>query len=172
MHVSVYVCPDTDPTIVNAFSPGWRGCDFKCVNLEYPSKYYSGMNTRQPRWWLVKFGSSNGTLTKYVKLRVAHAPGIPGTFCPPLTSKGTPCYRSRRHHCTCVTHVPGCILHVGIASPRWQGKRSWHSRRMHNPQFYVSGKRPMAWCCQAQVITWTGVDKIFDAIRRHKATQG
>ena len=33
--------------------------------------------------------------------------------------------------------------HVGIANVRWQGKRSRHSRRMHNTQFYVSGKRPM-----------------------------
>ena len=27
---------------------------------------------------------------------------------------------------------------------RWRGKRPRHSRRMHNPQFYVSGKRTMA----------------------------
>ena len=35
------------------------------------------------------------------------------------------------------------VMHVGIANPRWQGKRSRHSRRMRKPQFYVSGKRPM-----------------------------
>ena len=46
---------------------------------------------------------SHRPLTKYVKLRVAHAPGMPG-------------------------------------------KRFWHSRRMRNPQFYVSGKRPMTPC--------------------------
>ena len=34
-------------------------------------------------------------------------------------------------------------MHVGIANMRWRGKRSRHSRRMRNPQFYVSGKRPM-----------------------------
>ena len=34
-------------------------------------------------------------------------------------------------------------MHVGIASTRWQRKRSRYSRRMRNPQFYVSGKRPM-----------------------------
>ena len=28
-------------------------------------------------------------------------------------------------------------------TPRWRGKRSRHSRRMRNPQSYVSGKRPM-----------------------------
>ena len=34
-------------------------------------------------------------------------------------------------------------MHVGIANPRSRGKRSRHSRRMRNPQFYVSGKRPI-----------------------------
>ena len=34
-------------------------------------------------------------------------------------------------------------MHLGIPNLRWRGKRSWHSRRMHSPQFYVSGKRPM-----------------------------
>ena len=42
------------------------------------------------------------------------------------------------HHVTCVTHV-------GIAKPRWRGKRSRHSRRMRNPQFCVSDKRTMGW---------------------------
>ena len=37
-------------------------------------------------------------------------------------------------------------MHVGLANPRW-GKRSRHSRRMRNPQFCVSGKRPMDWGC-------------------------
>ena len=34
-------------------------------------------------------------------------------------------------------------LHVGIANPRRRGKRSRHSRCMHNPQVCVFGKRPM-----------------------------
>ena len=34
-------------------------------------------------------------------------------------------------------------MHVGIANSRWRGKGSRHSWRMRNPQFYVSGKRPM-----------------------------
>ena len=34
-------------------------------------------------------------------------------------------------------------MHVGIANPRWWGKRSRHSRRKSDPQFYVSGKRPI-----------------------------
>ena len=47
---------------------------------------------------------------------------------------------------TCVTHVPRCIpgsLTSGFLWRRCLGKRSRHSRRMRNPQFYVSGKRLM-----------------------------
>ena len=46
------------------------------------------------------------------------------------------------HHGTCVRHARA-VMHVGITNPRWLGKRSRHSRRMRNPQFYASGKRPM-----------------------------
>ena len=54
------------------------------------------------------------------------------------------------HHGTCVTHVPWCMpgsLTCGFLWSRLRGKRSRHSRRMRNPQFYVSGKRPIwpAW---------------------------
>ena len=34
-------------------------------------------------------------------------------------------------------------MHAGITNPWWWEKRSRHSRRMRNPQFYVSGKRPI-----------------------------
>ena len=78
----------------------------------------------------------NGPLTRYVKLRVAHAPGMPGT-----TSKVTVSKRSR-HASRHVRHARA-VMHVGIANPRWRGKRTRHSRRMRNPQFYVSGKRSM-----------------------------
>ena len=72
----------------------------------------------------------------------SHAPGMQGTFSPP------PRFRNPDiHHGTCVTHVPWCMpisLNNSFIWSRWWGKRSRHSRRMHNPQFYVSGKRPMA----------------------------
>ena len=32
-----------------------------------------------------------------------------------------------------------------VQSGRWHRKRSRHSRCMRNPQFYVSGKRPIIW---------------------------
>ena len=44
------------------------------------------------------------------------------------------------HHGTCVTHMPWCLS----GSLTRGGGENRHSRRMRNPQFYVSGKRPMA----------------------------
>ena len=68
---------------------------------------------------------------------------MPGTFSPPRL-KSDP----DMHHGTCVTHVPWCMpgsLPSGFLWSRWRRKRSRHSRRMCNPQFYVSGKTPIAW---------------------------
>ena len=50
------------------------------------------------------------------------------------------------HHGTCVMYVPGWMpgsLTNGFLWSRWRGKRFRHSRRMRNPQIYVSDKRPM-----------------------------
>ena len=84
---------------------------------------------------------SHGPLERYVKLRVAHAPRIPGTFPPPPRFSDPDMY-----HDTCVTHVPWCMS-GSLAScflwSRWWGTRSRHSRRMRNRRFYVSGERPM-----------------------------
>ena len=48
----------------------------------------------------------SGPLTRYAKLRVAHAPGMPGTFSRHrkllVSDPGT-------HHGTCLTHVPWCM---------------------------------------------------------------
>ena len=85
---------------------------------------------------------NNGPLARYAKLRVAHAPGMPGTFSPPLRVSDPD-----MHHGTCVTHVPWCMpwsLTSSFLWNQWRGKRSQHSRRMRHPQFYVSGKRPIA----------------------------
>ena len=77
------------------------------------------------------------------KIAGAHAPGMPGTFSPsPRVSDPD------MHHGTCVTHVPWCMpvsLTSGFLWNRWWGKRSRYFWRMRNPQFYVSGKRPMTW---------------------------
>ena len=75
----------------------------------------------------------HGPLARYVKLWVAHVPGTPGTFSPPLWVSD-----SGKHHGTCVTHVPWCMPESqtsGFLWSRWWGKRSRHSWRMRNPQF-------------------------------------
>ena len=45
------------------------------------------------------------------------------------------------HHGTCVMHVPWWMS--GSLTRCGREKRSWYSRRMRNPQFYGSGKRPI-----------------------------
>ena len=99
------------------------------------------LETMSPRGSSKRDLCKHGPLTRYIKLRVAHAAGMPETFSPPPTSKETASYRSE-HASRHVRHARA-VMHAGIANPRWRGKRSRHSRRMHNPQFYVSGKRPM-----------------------------
>ena len=89
--------------------------------------------------------SNHRPLTRYVKLRVAQAPGISGTFSPPPRVSDP-----NMHHSTCVTQAPWCmpgLLTSGFLWSRWRGKGSRHCRRMRNQQFYVSGKRPMAYTC-------------------------
>ena len=91
---------------------------------------------------LLRYHFGYGSLARYVTLQVAHAPGMPGTFFPPPQDSDPD-----MHHGTCVTHVPWCMsgsLTSGFLWSRWRGKRSRHSRCMRNPQFYVSGKRPIA----------------------------
>ena len=51
----------------------------------------------------------NGPLTRYVKLRVAHAPGMPGTFPRERLQRKPLVSDPIMHHGTCVTHVPWCI---------------------------------------------------------------
>ena len=82
---------------------------------------------------------SDGPLARYVKLRVAHTSGLPGSLSLPLRVSDPD-----MHYGTCVTHVPWCMpgsLTSGFLWSLWQGKRSLHSRRMRNLEFYVSDKR-------------------------------
>ena len=69
--------------------------------------------------WLSK-DLLHGPLDRYAKSRVAHAPGMPGTFSPPPTSKKTAIWRSR-HASRHVRHARA-VMHAGIATPRWRGK--------------------------------------------------
>ena len=80
-------------------------------------------------------------LTRCVRLRVAHAPRMPGTFSP-LPRVSDP----DMHHRTCVTHVPYCMsgsVTCGLLWSRWREKCSRHSWHMCIPQLYVSGKKPI-----------------------------
>ena len=89
-------------------------------------------------WWRRAITASYGPLARYVKLRVAHAPGMPGRFSPPKRVSDLD-----MSHGTC---VPWCLTGSWTSSfllSRWRGKRSHYSRRMHYTQFYVSGKRPI-----------------------------
>ena len=74
--------------------------------------------------WLRRLGH-HGPLTRYAKLWVAHAPGMPGKYSLPARVSDPNMY------------------HGGFFWSRWRGKLSRHSRRMRNPQFCVSGKRPI-----------------------------
>ena len=72
-----------------------------------------------------------GPVTRYVKLRVAHALGT---------------FSRHRGLAIWVTHVPWCMpgsLTVGFLWIRWWEKRSRQSWRMRNTQFYVSGNKPI-----------------------------
>ena len=99
-----------------------------------------------PNWYDVIYNEHihdsyyNGPLARCVSLRVVHAPGMLGTFSPPPRVS-----EPDMHHDTCVTHVswwmPGSLT-TSLIWSQWWGKR--HTRGMHNPQFYVSGKRPIA----------------------------
>ena len=64
------------------------------------------------------------------------------------------------HHGTWVTHVPWCmpeLLTSGFLWSWWRGKRSRHSQRMRNPQFHVSGKRPI----NAYMYAWYSRSVVF-----------
>ena len=91
--------------------------------------------------WHIMKKRINGPLTRYTKLRVAHAPEMPETFFPPPRVR-----HPDMHQGTCVTHVPCCMPRSptsGFVWSWWRGKRSRYSRRMHNPQLCVSAKRTM-----------------------------
>ena len=98
-------------------------------------------------WWDMFGYDHHGPPARYVKLWVALAPRMTGTFSlPPRVSD------SGMHHGTIVTHVPWCMpgsIYSGFLWRLWRGKRFRHSRRMRNLQFCVSDKKPigLTWWC-------------------------
>ena len=105
------------------------------INTHYASTKPADINTTKQNKNVCIF---YGPLPRYGKLRVAHAPGMPGTFSPPLRFS--------------VTHVPWCMpgsLTRGILWSPWRGKRSRHSLCMRDPQFQIFGKRPITYTVNA-----------------------
>ena len=49
------------------------------------------------------------SIIRYIKLRITHAPGMPGTFSRHRLQRKLTVSDSGIHHGTCVTHVPWCI---------------------------------------------------------------
>ena len=108
----------------------WENCCHWVVNvievdliLKFLQKTYVACNRAFWTGWhdesSNKYMASHGPLTRYIKLRVAHAPGMPGTFSLSPTSKETDSYRSRnasRH-----MRDTRAVMHVGIANLRWRG---------------------------------------------------
>ena len=83
----------------------------------------------------------HGPLARYIKLRVGHAPGMLR-----MLSSSPRVRDPDMHNSTCTTNVPWCMpesLTSGFLWGCWRAKRSRHSRSMHNPQFYVSGRGPL-----------------------------
>ena len=130
------------------------------------SKFWWHIYTSR-NWFIINICSGNGPLASYVKLWVAHAPGMPGTFSPPPRVSDPD-----MHHGTCVTHVSWCMpgsLSSGFLWSRWRGERSRYSRRTRNPQFYVSGKRsmPSRYLNECRHFDkWTNLSKIWIKISK------
>ena len=79
-----------------------------------------------------KIHTTNGPLTIYVVLCVAHARECRERFPRQRSLNSDP------------DIMPGSLTSDFLWS-WWRGKRSQHSRRMRNPQFYVSDKWPILW---------------------------
>ena len=104
-----------------------------------------------PHWWvwiyqhiawyvsIDRTRDHHGPLTRYAKLRVVHAPGMPGTFSWPPTAN-----QRSRHESRHVRHARA-VTHVGIANSQWWGKRSRHSRACPTRSFaaHVYGNSPV-----------------------------
>ena len=149
----VFLTPNpTDYAFITLVNLMETFCKLSATFFKIP-KYVSVQSTEPPRFAvdkphfscdaLVESGiSRDGLLARYVKW-VAHAPGVPGTFFP------TPRFSDpNKHYGTCFTQVSWCMpgsLTSGFLWSWWRGKRSRYSRRMHNPRFYVSGKRSKGW---------------------------
>ena len=92
-------------------------------------------------WRLAQSHWFHGPLTRYAKLQVAHAPGMPGTFTPAADFEGN-----------CFLAIPACITARALRTcrdacrdrlPAATGKTFPAFPAHAHPQFCVPGKRSM-----------------------------
>ena len=89
----------------------------------------------------ISMAVSQGSLTRHVKLRIAHARECRERFPRHRLQKKPLVSDPSMHHGTCITHMPWCMSGSLARAVAW--KRSRHSRRMRSPQLYESSKIPM-----------------------------
>ena len=77
-----------------------------------------------------------GPLARYAKLRVAYAPGMPGTFSPPPGISDPD-----MHHGTCVTHVSWCMPGSLTSGFLWSRRRGETFPATCNFTYLVRGPR-------------------------------
>ena len=82
-----------------------------CGNHRWPMDSHHKGPLMRNCFHVVMSSWPHGPLTRYVKLQVTHAPGMPGKFSPAAVFKGNRSIVSDPgiHHGTCVTHVPWCM---------------------------------------------------------------
>ena len=102
----------------------WSIIDIKWVMSpgEYCCDYYPGT--------LSSSSTGNGPLTRYVQLRVAHAPGMLGTFSPPPTSRAVMHVGSLNHNGgENVPGIPGACATRGFT---YLARCPWQHTRQNN----------------------------------------
>ena len=115
------------------FPPFFKGL-WQSVPLHNPDGYRLGLCKETMK------ESSNGPVTRYVKLWVAHAPGMPGTFPRHLIQRKPLVSDPGMYHATCVTHMswcmPGSLIRGGGENvPGIPGARA-----IHNFTYLVRGQ--------------------------------
>ena len=126
--------------IVNIFFPKLNS-SWQSLNIISMAQCKKDVTPLLMHWSCV---SLQGSLARCVKVRVARAPGMSGKFSRHRGLAIPTCITARAWR-TC-RDAWGCMpgsLTSGFPWSRWRGKLSRHSRRMRNPRFYVSGKRPI-----------------------------
>ena len=90
-------------------------------------------------WCYSRLVPSHGPLARYVKLRVAHASGMPRSFSPPPISKETASYRFR-HSSQHVHHARNIIEELSYHANEWLSGTQSSRQFQRNAQNRCPGK--------------------------------